>query len=113
MKKERSNLSKIEALKTLKIYVLVRDVLRMRLNLSVSISVVQFQKRAHLIFLYKEIGRPFLETGRPVFLFAVKNISVTQFKSSSSQAHLVTLFLTLLIHLDYSGFGKYLGVDSR
>ncbi|KAI5673997.1 hypothetical protein M9H77_14361 [Catharanthus roseus] len=98
MKKERSNHSKIKALKTLKTYVLVRDVLRMCPNLFVSISIVLFQKRTHPVFLYKEIGRPFLETGRP--------------------AHLVTLFFTHLSFinikdLDYSGCGKSLGVDSR
>ncbi|KAI5682685.1 hypothetical protein M9H77_03913 [Catharanthus roseus] len=86
MKKKRSNHSKIKALKTLKTYVLVRDVLRMHPNLSVSISVeircplleTGRPERAHPIFLYKKIGRPLLETD-----------------------------------LDYSGFGKSLGVDSR
>ncbi|KAI5675675.1 hypothetical protein M9H77_06625 [Catharanthus roseus] len=94
MKKERSSHSKIKALKILNTYVLVRDMLRMHLSLFVSKSVVLFQKRAHPIFLYKEIGCLFLETGHPLYHL--------------SQAHLVTLFPTYLF-----GFGKSLGVDSR
>ncbi|KAI5673897.1 hypothetical protein M9H77_14261 [Catharanthus roseus] len=74
MKKERSSHSKIKTLKTLKTYVLVRDMLRdhpifvgcVRIFLFQK-SVVLFQKRAHPIFLYKEIGRPFLETGILIF----------------------------------------------
>ncbi|KAI5667040.1 hypothetical protein M9H77_16893 [Catharanthus roseus] len=104
MKKERSSHSKIKALKTLNTYVLVRDVLRMHPNLFVSKLVVLFQKRAHPIFLYKEIGRPFLETSRPIFFFTKHSIELYHLY----QAHLVMLFPTYLY-----GFGKSLGVDSK
>ncbi|KAI5661690.1 hypothetical protein M9H77_21013 [Catharanthus roseus] len=117
MKKERSNHYKIKALKALKTYVLVRDVLMMHPNLYVSISVVLFQKRPHPIFLYKEIGHPFLETGRPVFFFTVKNITVTHC-IFPSKAHLVTLFFTHLSFINIKGLkeerqGTYWCMGSR